>query len=215
MATQGKVLKDIDSSQMSSVMDITDKAVHAYKSPISIQVNLTLKEDTDKVAAVKNLLSEIDKKSLWGKADFSFVGTKFSSSDIEQIAAEMAKYKDKSINIQFDSKVNNFSHQDTMKILQACDGNKSTLYPFTSASNDGLSSEERQSFLDRNPNIIEGSNSGANLKKLKELLGIKSSNVRSEVVEIANARKIPVSAYATSLVTTMDETKLKIFSCFR
>ena len=210
MATLGKRLGDIETAQIETVADIADKTVHTHKTPVSVEMTISLKEGSDKVASMKKLLSEFDKRDLLGKADIVLSGTKFSSAEIEQITTEMAKYKDKSVNLVFDSEVNNFSREDTMKILQACDGNKSTLYPFTSASNDGLSSEERQSFLDKNPNIIEGSNSASNLKKLKELLGIKRiSNVRGEVVEIANARRISVSAYASSMVATMDETKLK------
>lgn len=209
MATLGKRLGDIETAQIETVADIADKTVHTHKTPVSVEMTISLKEGSDKVASMKKLLSEFDKRDLLGKADIVLSGTKFSSAEIEQITTEMAKYKDKSVNLVFDSEVNNFSREDTMKIMQACDGSKSTRYPFTSTSKDGLSAEERQSFLDKNPNIIEGSNSATNLKKLKELLGVKNSNVRSEVVDNSNARKIPVSAYAESTVATMDETKLR------
>ena len=210
MATLGKRLGNVETAQIETVADIADKTVHTHETPVSVEMTISLKEGSDKLASMKKLLSEFDKRDLLGKADIVLSDTKFSSAEIEQITTEMAKYKDKSINLVFDSEINNFSREDTMKIMQACDGSKSTRYPFTSTSKDGLTAEERQSFLDKNPNIIEGSNSASNLKKLKELLGIKrTSNVRGEVVEIANARRISVSAYASSMVTTMDETKLK------
>ena len=42
MALQGFSIKDIDYTQISSVMDIADKKVNAYKSPIGIAMNLSL-----------------------------------------------------------------------------------------------------------------------------------------------------------------------------
>ena len=162
MAIQGKILSDIETSQIDGVAEMADKLVHTYKTPVSTEINISLKEG-----------------------------------------------KDKSANVVFDSRENTFSRQDTMKIIQAFDGGKSTKYPFTSASNDGLSSEERQSFLDRNSNIIEGSGNGTNLRKLRELLGFKTIKVRTELEEAAKARKMSATTYAVSVVAAMDEAKLK------
>ena len=209
MALQGFSIKDIDYTQISSVMDIADKKVNAYKSPIGIAMNLSLADNPNKVVAIQRLLSELDKRNLFGKVDFNFTDTKFSSEEIEKITKMMDGYKDKPINFSFDTNANNFSKQDIVNILKVVNGSKSTVYPFLSMANDGLSSELRQKFLENNPNIIQTPGNNPNLRQLNRLLGFSGSDIRSEIVNGANERRMSASEYANYFISSMDKSKLQ------
>lgn len=209
MPITGITFDDIDYNQIGSVVDIADKKVNTYGSPTNIEMNLSLAENPNKIVAVQHLLSELDKRNLWGKIDINFTNTKFSSEEIDKITKSMEKYKDKPINFSFDTQANNFSAQDIGRILTVCNGSKSTLYPFTSMRNDGLSSELRQKFLDNNPNIIQTGGNNPNLQNLKKLLGFSSNDIRGEIVNGANGQQISASEYAKRIVSLMDVAKIK------
>lgn len=209
MALQGFSISDIDYTQINAVMDIADKKVNANKSPIGITMNLSLSDSSNKVVAIQRLLSELDKRNLFGKVDFNFTDTKFSSEEIEKITRMMDSYKDKPINFSFDTNANKFSKQDTVNILKAVNGSKSTVYPFSSMTNDGLSPELRQQFLENNPNIIQTSGNNPNLKQLKRILGFSTNDIRGEIVDGANNRKISASEYANYIASSMDMSKIQ------
>ena len=205
----GIIFDDIDYTQINSVMDIADKKVNTYRSPNNISMNLSLSDNPNKVAAIQRLLSELDKRNLFGKIDVNFTNTKFSSEEIEKITKMMNGYKEKPINFSFDTNVNNFSQQDTMNILNACNGSKSTCYPFTTMVNDGLTPELRQQFLEDNPNIIYTPGNSPNFGKLKNILGFSSNDIRGEIVNGANDRKMSASEYANYVISSMDTSKLQ------
>lgn len=209
MSTQGFSFNDISPNQIGSVADIADKKVNQYKSPISVAFNLNLAEKSNKLETVKNLLSEFDKRNLWGKVDIVFARTTFSSSEIKQITDEIGKYKDKAVNFVFDNNANNFSQQDLLNIFNAYIGGNSNTYPFTAMSKDGLSPEMRQKFFDSHPNIIETGGANPNLKKIKDLLGLKTNDMRGEIVDACNTKKISVSEYVSSIISSMNMKQLK------
>ena len=209
MALQGFSINDVDYTQINAVMDIINKKVNTYKSPIGIAMNLSLADNPNKTVAIQRLLSELDKRNLFGKVDFNFTNTKFSSEEIEKITKMMGGYKDKPINFSFDTNANNFSKQDTVNILKAINGSKSTIYPFSSMANDGLSPELRQQFLENNPNIIQTSGNNPNLRQLKKTLGFSTNDIRGEIVNGANNRKMSASEYANYIVSSMDISKIQ------
>ncbi len=208
MATFGYIIKDVDATQISQIMDMARKKVNENQRPINVSLSLSLKEKADKINIIKGLLEELKRQDLWGKVDISFPETKFSSDEIRQITAEMSKYKDKAVNFSFDSIANNFSKEDTAEILRACNNSMSTTYPFTAMARDGIPDALREKFLENNPNIIYTGGSNPNFTKLKKLLGFESNDIRGEIISNADKRHMSAAQYARYLVSTMDASRL-------